>query len=96
MSDMLDERGKALENEYFRKKEKELIAKMKEKIAAEDSRKLDLDCPRCDGKLIETEHEHITIDVCEKCSGAWLDAGELAQVIDKNEDSGWLSRFFGS
>jgi Zn-finger nucleic acid-binding protein len=95
MSEQLEERGKALENEYFHRKEKELIEKMKAKLEAEDMKDLKLDCPKCDGHLLETEYEHIVIDVCDKCSGVWLDAGELAQAIDKNEDSGWLSRFFG-
>ncbi len=95
MSEQLEERGKALENQYFREKEKELIAKMKAKLAESETKELELQCPKCDGALLETEYESITIDVCNKCSGMWLDAGELAQVVDKNEDSGWLSRVFG-
>jgi Zn-finger nucleic acid-binding protein len=90
----LDERGRALENEYFRRKEKELIEKMKAKLEAENAHSLDLQCPKCDGSLMETDYENIKIDVCNKCSGVWFDAGELAQVVDKNENSGWLSRFF--
>ena len=91
----LDERGKALENEYFHRKEQELIKKMKAKLAAEETKELELACPKCDGKLVETAFENIKIDVCDKCTGVWFDAGELAQVVDKNENSGWLSRYFG-
>ncbi len=94
MSDQLEERGKALENEYFRRKEQELIEKMKSKLEEENMVDIKLECPKCGGHLLETEYENITIDVCDKCSGVWLDAGELAQVVDKNEDSGWLNRFF--
>lgn len=94
MSEQLEERGRALENEYFHRKEKELIAKMKAKLEAENTVDLKLQCPKCDGTLIETDYENIRIDVCNKCSGTWFDAGELAQVVDKNEGSGWLSRFF--
>ena len=90
----LDERGKALENEYFHRKEKELIEKMKSKLASEETNDLDLNCPKCDGKLVETNYENVSVDVCDKCSGVWFDAGELAQVVDKNENSGWLNRFF--
>ena len=50
--------------------------------------------PEMRGNLIETDYEDIKIDMCNKCSGTWFDAGELAQIVDKNEDSGWLSRFF--
>lgn len=91
----LDDRGRALENEYFRKKEKELIEKMKAKLEAEEMKELELACPKCDGKLLETKYERIAIDVCNSCSGVWLDAGELAQIVDQEEDSGWLARFFG-
>lgn len=95
MSEQLEDRGRALENEYFHRKEKELIERMKAKLAAEETVDLELKCPKCDGALVEADYEHIKIDVCDKCSGVWLDAGELAQVVDKNEDSGWLSRVFG-
>ena len=91
----LEDRGRALENEYFHRKEQELIKKMKAKLEAAETRDLELQCPKCDGNLLETAYEEIQIDVCDKCSGVWLDPGELAQVVDKNEDSGWLSRFFG-
>lgn len=91
----LDDRGRALENEYFRRKEKELIEKMKARLEAENARSLNLQCPKCDGVLVETDYENIRIDVCDKCSGVWFDAGELAQVVEKNENSGWLSRLFG-
>lgn len=95
MSEQLEERGRALENEYFHRKEKELIEKMKAKLSAENAVDLQLNCPKCDGTLVETDYENIKIDVCNKCSGTWFDAGELAQIVDKNENSGWLSRFFG-
>lgn len=92
----LDDRGRALENEYFHRKEQELLDKMKAKIRAEDAKKLEMNCPKCDGTLYETEYENITIDVCSKCTGVWLDAGELAQIAAKDEGgSGWFGRIFG-
>lgn len=94
MSEKLEERGRALENEYFRRKEQELIEKMKAKLEAEETKALELQCPKCDGQLLETEYEGIVIDVCDKCSGVWLDAGELAHLVDEEDDGGWLGRFF--
>ena len=91
----LDDRGKALENEYFRRQEQELIEKMKLKLQAENQKTPDLKCPKCDGNLVETNHENIKIDVCNKCTGVWLDAGELAQIVDKDESGGWFGRVFG-
>jgi Transcription factor zinc-finger len=91
----LDERGSALENEYFHRKEQELIAKMKAKIEDEGAKNLDIGCPKCDGTLIETDFETIKIDVCNKCSGVWLDAGELTMIADQDEEKGWFGKLFG-
>jgi ribosomal protein L31 len=92
----LDDRGRALENEYFRRKEQELLEKMKSKIASGASKSLNLKCPKCDGTLHETDFESVRIDVCDKCHGVWLDAGELAQVAHQDEDrGGLLGRLFG-
>ena len=90
----LEDRGQALENEYFRRKEQELIAKMKARLEDESSKSLEIRCPKCEGTLIETDFEHIKIDICDKCSGVWLDAGELTQIADKDEESGWFGKLF--
>ena len=91
----LGDRGQALENDYFRRKEQELIAKMKEKLADESSHSLEIKCPKCDGTLVETDFESIKIDVCDNCSGIWLDAGELTQVATKDQENGWFGKLFG-
>ena len=90
----LDDRGRALENEYFRRHEQELIEKMKSKLSAENAQAGDLSCPKCDGKLVETDFDSIKIDVCSKCTGVWLDAGELAQIAAKDKNEGWFGRVF--
>lgn len=95
MSVELEDRGKALENEYFHRKEQELIEKMRAKLNAENARASDLNCPKCDGKLVGSNFEDVKIDACNKCSGVWFDAGELAQVLDKDKDAGWFGRVFG-
>lgn len=91
----LGERGQALENEYFRRKEQELIEKMKAKLGAANAQATEMKCPRCDGRLAESNYENVKIDVCENCSGVWLDAGELAQILEKDDNKGWFSRFTG-
>jgi hypothetical protein len=92
----LEDRGRALENEYFHRKEQELIEKMKAKLGAENAKASGVDCPKCDGKLVETSYENIKIDVCDTCTGVWLDAGELAQIAHKDEKGGgWFGRVFG-
>ena len=95
----LEDRGQALENEYFRRQEQELIAKMKEKLQADGTKNLELKCPKCDGTLYETDMEDVKIDVCDKCTGVWLDPGELAQIMAKDDkggaSGGWFSRVLG-
>lgn len=91
----MEDRGQALENEYFHRKERELIEKMRAKLASEETVELGLACPKCDGKLHETAYDSIKIDVCDKCGGVWFDAGELAQVVDKEEKGGgWFGKLF--
>ncbi len=96
MSTDLESRGDALENEYFYRKEQELIAKMKAKIEEENAKNLEIKCPKCDGTLIEADFQTIKIDVCNKCSGVWLDPGELTQIVGKeDEQGGWFGKLFG-
>lgn len=91
----LEDRGRALENEYFHRKEQELIEKMKVKLGEENAKATDVKCPKCEGSLVETAYENIKIDVCDTCTGVWLDAGELAQIADRDEKGGgWFGGFF--
>jgi len=98
MSKKWDEREKSLEEEYFRRKEQELIEKMRAKRAEDEQRaKAEasaLQCPRCDGTLVGLSFEDVRIDRCNKCNGVWLDAGELEQLAGKPDVDGWLSRIW--
>ncbi len=49
-------------------------------------------CPRCDVEVLdERERDGVTIDICPKCRGVWLDRGELERLIAR-ADSGAPSR----
>ncbi len=95
MSNPLDERGKALEEDYFRRQERELIEKMRARMDEEKRASAAPNCPKCDGKLVEVPFEEVQIDICDKCGGAWLDAGELETLTKKDGGAGWLGRLFG-
>ena len=98
MSKIWDEREKSLENDYFRRKEQELIEKLRAKRAeaeqAKSSEASALQCPKCDGSLVEITFEEVQIDRCNNCHGVWLDAGELERLT--GQESGWLSGFWKS
>jgi ribosomal protein L37AE/L43A len=88
-----DERKKAMEDEYFVKKERELLEKMRAKQAAETKAAASMKCPKCGQPLKERSFQKIVIDQCTGCNGIWLDAGELEQVAEKDAGS-WLGKFW--
>jgi len=96
MANKWDERKKAQEDEYFVKKERELLEKLKGKQAAESKASKDasrMKCPKCGEPLQERSFQKIQIDQCTGCNGIWLDPGELEQVAKKENDS-WLGKFW--
>lgn len=95
MSDSFDDRRKALEDEYFRKKEQETLEKLRAQMqAGESATAAVVKCPKCEGALIEIEHEGVNIDRCQACGGVWLDAGELEKLTQREDrGSSWLTRF---
>src|SRR5678816_4337655 len=99
MSNGMDDRRKALEDNYFRRKDQEAIEKLRAKLKASEEAKAagtsSMQCPRCDGSLKESKFEEILIDTCDKCGGVWLDSGELEQ-LNKKDNGGWFSRYWFS
>ena len=98
MSDAFDERRRGLEEEYFHRKNKEAIEKMREKMKVAEEAKAagtsSMVCPRCGGQLTESKIDEVTIDTCDKCGGVWLDSGELEQLT-KREGGGFFRRIWG-
>ena len=98
MTDMFDERRRGLEEEYFHKKNLEAIEKLRDKIAVGEQAKAagssSMRCPRCDGNLKATKFEDVEIDICDQCSGAWLDSAEFHHVTQHGQ--GWFARFLHS
>ena len=99
MSNPMDERRRGLEEEYFHRKNKEALEKLREKMKVSEAAKAagtsSMKCPRCDGALAESKFEEVMIDTCDQCGGVWLDSGELEQLTKKDK-GGWLSRYWGT
>lgn len=97
MANKWDDRKKALEDEYFVKKERELIEKLKakqEKQAKQPLKELcHMRCPKCGEPLKERSFQKILIDQCTGCGGIWLDAGELEEVAAREKGS-WLGKLW--
>ncbi|MGB8510660.1 MAG: zf-TFIIB domain-containing protein [Pyrinomonadaceae bacterium] len=99
MSEIFDERRKALEEEYFRRRDRESLRKLREALHDEARERGEaastMACPRCDGMLHEETYDDVHIDRCNSCNGIWLDAGELEQIIKQENPTGrWLSVFW--
>jgi hypothetical protein len=92
-----DERKKVKEDEYFVRKEKELLAKLRAKegedLKASMQQTCHMRCPKCGEPLKERSFQKILIDQCTGCNGIWLDAGEMEAVAGR-EDESWLGRFW--
>lgn len=98
MSDAFDERRRGLEEEYFHRKNKEAIEKLREKMKVAEEAKAagtsSMKCPRCDGDLKETKLDEASIDTCEKCGGVWLDSGELEKLTSHEGGGGFFGRLW--
>ncbi len=88
----IDEKPSRNEDEYFARQNADLIKEMRAKLDADRKKtgaaKQQLTCPRDGSELVETESENVKIDTCPKCSGVWLDAGELEQLRLVNRGKG--------
>ena len=96
MTEIFDERRRALEEEYIRRHERETLDKLRERLAAEAEaagKEPARQCPLGHGALVELRHDEVVIDRCDTCGGVWLDAGELEQLT--KSASGWFSRLMG-
>jgi ferredoxin-like protein FixX len=78
------------EEEYFKKKELELLKKFEEEREAlkeaqerENCRRfIYLKCPKCFGDLKEKKYKDITIEQCVECGGVYLDSGDLEMLAE--------------
>jgi hypothetical protein len=89
-----EERKKALENEYFHKKEQELIEKMRhdseENLAKEYCAGR---CPKCSEKIEPMTFRGVPLDRCTGCGGVWLGPNDLKLLAEKDHRS-WFDLWF--
>ena len=98
LGDKLRDVEKAREDQFFAKRDKELLAKLQEDKTEEadtTARQLaHMRCPRCGDHLVEKISAGVTLDECPSCQGTWFDKGELEE-LGKREKHGWLARYLG-
>ncbi len=52
----------------------------KKKIGKDSKEEL-INCPRCNIKMEKLKKEEVTLDICKRCGGMWLDKGETEKLI---------------
>lgn len=57
----------------------------KSKISVETGEEFIL-CPRCKIDMQKLVKKDVVIDVCKKCGGMWVDAGELEKLAKIKEE----------
>lgn len=95
-----DEKPSKNEDEYFARQNADLIREMRAKLDADrnkaEQKPQQLNCPRCGVELVEKETDNVKIDACPKCSGVWIDSGELEQLRLVNRQRGVTGGVLGS
>ncbi len=96
----MDEKPSRNEDEYFGKKNLEIIHEMRVKLDAErktaERKAHERRCPRCGADLKEQHAEQVKIDECPDCGGLWLDKGELEHLRRVNSARGVSEGVLGS
>ena len=93
----LEDRGRALEEGWFRANEKQLLkaarerreARLAEEQGAERAKLRDahfMRCPKCGDALAEVELSGVKVDRCGHCEGVFFDAGELEQIFTRKDE----------
>ena len=96
MTDLWEERKKALENSYFYKHEKELIEKMRDEHREQLIRELCRNrCPKCGHEIVPMEFRGVPLDKCVKCGGVWLGPKDL-QILAEKDHRTWFEHLFKS
>lgn len=99
MSDVFDERRRGLEEEYFNKKNRDALERLRAQRAEAgmpERAANDRQCPLGHGALTEVAFDDVFIDRCGTCQGVWLDSGELEHLTHREGGGNWFLRLFGA
>ncbi len=99
MADIWDERKKGWEEDYFHRKDQELLEQMRQRPAAEEREHYKetsfLHSPKCGEKLEEILFRGVMVERGTGCHEVWLGAREVERLTAR-ASQGWLSRFWRS
>jgi hypothetical protein len=92
--DKMRDKERGHEDQYFAKRDRELIAKLRQQ---KDAERVKLggsgECPKCSTRLEHREVHGILVDECPGCSGVWAERDQLEALARRSERPGnWLAR----
>jgi hypothetical protein len=79
--DKIHQSEKAMEDQWARKQDAELLEKLRQKKAAAGA--VAMDCPRCGKALVDKLAGGVQMLACPQHDGAWLDASALENLLKK-------------
>lgn len=91
----VDRLGYDLEGLYFERVNRELLQKLREKLdrerlaaAIKNATTVHwMRCPKCGSALEELAIQSLKLDRCSSCQGVFFDAGELAILLQTDDES---------
>lgn len=89
--DKLREKQKGQEDDYFGRRDRELLEKMRQQRRQAVASQSAMQCPRCHAALVERVQHDVTVDECPSCGGLWLDKGEFEHIAGR-EQEGYFGR----
>ncbi len=92
MANAWDERKKALEEEYFHKKEREALDKLKEGAVRDACLG---HCPKCGEAIVPITFHDVPMDRCPGCGGVWLGPKDF-KILAAKDHRNWFERWFNT
>jgi len=93
----MSEKPSQQEEEYFARREAELLRQRKETaqtVALDATRRSHyMKCPKCGYDLIAVVFEGVETDQCTNCHGIWFDKGEAESLLARDGGSPIASLF---
>jgi len=97
LGDKLHDVEKGREDEFFARRDRELIEKLRREkdqlFQGELQAAAAMTCPRCGAELQERVQHGVRTDECPSCGGMWFDKGEF-ETLARADDEGWFGRVF--
>lgn len=97
--DRITPEGYDKEEEYFHRKNLELLEKTRKKLDAEraaaqqrgQKKPFWMICPKCGTELQEVDLKGVKVDQCGGCGGVFLDKGEIELIPHARQLKGWAA-----